>query len=194
MSLQTRLTDLVAAIGADIKNLTNRPGETHNASLTDQTGFATDTYLAGSQVVIPQGKIKAGTKYNCKFNVVKTAAGGVAPTIRVRVGTTGTTADAAQVLITFASQTGAADEGEFEVELVFRQAGATALIQSFSRLTHRLLTSGLNIIGANTFVLAISAPFDVTGAGLNLGLSVNAGTASAWTISLVRAELSNLTP
>src|SRR4051794_20356603 len=112
MDLQGRLSALITAIGADIKSLRNRNYDAHAASTAAQTGFATDTYLAGSAVTIPVGKIQVGTKYRCKFNVVKTAAGVAAPVISIRLGTAGTTADTARATLTYAAQTGVVDEGE----------------------------------------------------------------------------------
>lgn len=193
-SLATRLGDLITAIGADIKALQNKVTDQNNASTANQTGFATDTYLAGSDIAIPQGKIKVGTKYRVKFNAVKTAAGTGSPVISVRVGTAGSVADTARAALTFAAQTSAIDEGQFDIECVFRQSGASALIQALGRLAHRLTITGLNSTAGNTFVINTGAAFDITGPNLKIGLSVNAGASAAWTISVVSAELINLTP
>lgn len=194
MSLQTRLASLISAIGADVKALQNKTYDQHAASSADQTLGTSDTYLTGSRVTIPQGKVRVGTKYRCKFNVVKTNAGTVAPVITVRVGTAGTISDTARATLTFAAQTGAVDEGVFEIDCAFRVAGASAIIQAVGRLVHRLITTGLNVTAVNTVVLNTGGSFDVTGANLGIGLSVNPGSPSAWTISLVSAELVNLTP
>lgn len=195
MSLQTRLSALITAIGADIKALQNRVEDQHNASSANQVvaGNA-EAYLAGSLIAIPQGKIKVGTKYRCKFDVVKTAAGTAAPVITVKVGTNGTTADTNRATLTFAAQTGVIDEGEFELEFVFRVAGAAAVIQAMGSLLHRLVTTGLNVTGLYTKVLNTGAAFDVTGANLKIGVAVNPGASSSWTVSIVEAELINLTP
>lgn len=192
MSLQSRLSSLITALGADIKALQTRR-TSYNASSSDQTGFSSDTYLAGSSVAIPTGKIKVGTIYKCRFNVVKTGAGTAAPVINVRVGTAGSTADTSRVSLTLTAQTGVIDEGEVDVDIVFRAAGASAVAQAFARLRHRLVSTGLATT-SNTFVSGTSGSFDITGAGLIIGLSVNAGASAAWTISLVSAELRNLTP
>lgn len=194
MSLQTRLEELIAAIGADIKALSNRTTDQYNSSVATQSGIGNDVYLAGSNVVIPQGKIKVGTTYRCRFNVVKTAAGTGAPVISLRIGTAASTADTARATLTFAAQTALVDEGDFEIEAAFRQAGATALIQAKGNLRHRLSTTGLNVTAPFTSVLNTGATFDVTGANLKMGLSVNAANPSSWTVSLVTAELVNLTP
>lgn len=194
MDLQGRLSALITAVGADIKSLRNRNYDAHAASTVAQTGFATDTYLAGSVVTIPAGKIQVGTKYRCKFNVVKTAAGVAAPVISVRLGTAGTTADTARATLTYAAQTGVVDEGEIEVVVVFRAVGAAAgVIQAIGNLWHRLVTTGLNITATFTSVKNTSAAFDST-SPTRIGLSVNAGTSAAWTIDLVEASVLNLAP
>lgn len=193
-SLQSRLSDLITAIGADIKTLKNATKDQHNASTANQTGFASDTYLVGSDVPIPQGKVKVGSKYRVRFNVVKTAAGTAAPVITVRIGTAGSTADASRAAMTFAVQTAVVDEGEFEIEVVFRQAGASAILQALGILGHRLAATGLSTSNNSVSIATSAAAFDVTGAGLKMGLSVNGGTSAAWTVSIVSAELVNLTP
>lgn len=193
MSLQTRLSAFITAVGADIKALQTATKDQHNASTANQTGFNTDTYLAGSNVVIPQGKIKVGTKYRCKFNIVKTNAGTAAPVITVRVGTAATTADTSRAVMTFAAQTAVVDEGVVEIECVFRASGATAVIQALGTLGHRLATTGLSTANHSTAINTGGA-FDVTGANLKIGVSVNGGASASWTVSLVSAELENLTP
>lgn len=194
-SLLSRVNDLITAIGADIKTLQNQVDNQYNASTAAQSGFAADTVLTGSLISVPQGKIKAGTKYKVKFNVVKTAAGLAAPAINVRIGTNGTGADSSRAAFTFAAQTAVIDEGEFEIECVFRQAGATATLAGMASLLHRLVTTGLNVTGVFTSVISTSGTtFDVTGASLKIVTTVNGGAAAAWTVQVVSAELINLTP
>lgn len=200
MSLQLRLADLITAIGADIKALQAAAGGTpdrYNASTINQTiSGNTDTYIAGSGCIVPQGKVKVGTTYKCKFNVVKTAAATAAPVVTVRLGNTGTTADASRAALTFAAQTAVIDEGQFEIEVVFQTAGASATCQALGSLIHRLgfgtTPTGLSTSGASV-VINKGASFDVTGSGLQIGLSLNAGPSSSWVLSLVSSELKNLT-
>lgn len=192
-SLQSRIADLITAIGADIKQLKNATQDQHNVSTANQTGFAADTYLAGSVVSIPQGKVKVGTKYRARFNVVKTAAGVAAPVITLRVGTAGAIADTARNVLTFAIQTAVIDEGEFEVEYAFTVAGTVAVLSGLGILGHRLAATGLSTSN-NSVAVNTGAAFDATLANLKMGLSVNGGTSAAWTVNLVSAELVNLTP
>lgn len=191
MPLDTRLGALAQAVGADIKTLYSGRS-IFNASTTAQgPGFASDTYLAGSACLIPTGRVKAGTMYRCKFHATKTAAGVATPVINLRVGTAGTTADTSRVALTFAAQTAVADEAFIEVWGTFRAAGATAVLQGVGMIDHTLAATGFST--ANTSIKnATSAAFDATAANLQVGLSVNAGSAAAWTVTLVQAELQNL--
>lgn len=196
MSLENRLTALVQAIGADIKVLTNRVSDRFNVSTANQAiSGNNDTYLAGSVIDIPQGKIKVGTKYRLKFNVVKTAAGTAAPVLTIRIGTAGTTADAARAVLTFASQTAVVDEGVFEIECVFRSVGSgvAAILQALGVIGHRLASTGLSTSN-NSVAINTGSGFDSTLANLKIGASVNPGASAAWTVSLVSADLVNLTP
>lgn len=177
-----------------LRAITNRPREAHNASVAVQgPGFAADTYLVGSSAPIPAGLLQAKSKYRCRFNVVKTAAGVAAPVIQVRFGTAGSTADAARCTLTFAAQTAVIDEGLFEVEVVFRTVGAgtAAVLQAVGALLHRLSITGLSV-DVSGVKLSTSAGFDSTVANSIIGLSVNGGASAAWTIQVVSAELVNL--
>lgn len=169
-------------------------GRVHNASVANQgAGFATDTYLTGSDVLIPAGRLQAKTKYRCKFNVTKTGAGTATPIINVRVGTAASTADTSRGTLTFSAQTAVADEGTFEITAVFRTVGSgtSAVLQSLGQLSHRLSITGLGV-GVSEPEVATSGGFDSTVASLKIGCSVNGGTSAAWTVNLVDAMLENL--
>lgn len=174
--------------------LTNHPRAVHNASVsTPAAGFAADTYLAGSAVAIPNGLLKATSKYRCRFSVTKTAAGVAVPVIQVRFGTAGSVADTARCTLTFAAQTAVIDEGLFEIEVILRTVGAgtAAVMQAVGKLAHRLSITGLSA-DVSGVKFSTSAGFDSTVANSIIGLSVNGGAAAAWTIALVSAELVNL--
>lgn len=165
--------------------------ELYNQSVANQSGFAVDTYLTGSNIAI--ARVKAGTRYRCLFNVVKTAAGIATPIINVRIGTAAAVADTSRGTLTFSAQTGVIDEGVFEVLVTFRTvgAGSAAVAQSLARLSHRLSITGLGV-GVSEPEIATSTGFDSTVSSLQIGLSVNGGASAAWTASLVQAELLNL--
>lgn len=166
----------------------------YNASVSNQgPGFASDTYLTGSSIAIPSGSLQAKSIYRCRFALTKTAAGTATPIINVRFGTNGSTADTSRGTLTFSAQTAAADEGVFEVVVVFRTVGSgtSAVIQSSGQLRHRLSITGFGT-GVSEPEAATSAGFDSTVANSIIGLSVNGGTSAAWTVTQVTTELLNL--
>lgn len=165
----------------------------YNAAVSAVTGYAADTYLAGSSIAIPAGSLKAKTMYSCTFNVVKTGAGLATPIINIRIGTAGTTADTSRGTLTFSAQTAVVDEGTFTVDAVFRTVGSgtTAVLQTVGELRHRLSITGLGT-GVSESEIATSAGFDSTVASSIIGLSVNGGASASWTISVVNCELKNL--
>ena len=155
-------------------------------------GFAVDTYLLGSAIVIPAAAAKAGTRYRLCFDVTKTAAGAAAPILTLRFGSTGTLADAALATLTFPLQTAAADDGRFTLDATFRSAGSgtAAVVQCVGALIHGLATTGLST-GVSPLRRATSAGFNSAGGGV-IGVSVNGGASAAWTVSLVQASLENI--
>lgn len=160
-----------------------------NQSVSSQTGFATDTYLVGSDVPFPAGMPIVGTTYRLIFDVTKTNVGTAAPTITIRIGTAGSTADSARCTIAFGAGTAAVDSGLFEVICDFRTVGGStsAVLQAVSRLTSNLTTTGLsNAVKAKPVT---SSGFDSTVGSSRIGASYNGGTSAAHTIQLVRAEL-----
>jgi hypothetical protein len=166
-----------------------------NASTsTPGAGFAADTYLAGSSILIPTlGVLKATSIYRCQFDVTKTAAGVATPIINLRFGTAGTTADTSRGTHTFPAQTAAADGGVFSLVAVFRTVGSgtSAVLASRCILNHNLAATGLSTSNG-PLTTALSGGFDSTPAGSIIGVSLNGGTSAAFTITVVEAELLNL--
>lgn len=161
---------------------------TETASTSSVTGFATDTYLAGSYLKFPFSPI-VGTTYKLTFDVTKTAAGTATPIITIRTGTLGTTGDTARNTFTFGAGTAAADTGIFEVMVVFRTVGATttAVTQSIAKLTNNLTITGIsNAVKART---STSSGFNSTTAALGIGASYNGGASASHTVTLVKAEI-----
>ncbi|WP_395689354.1 DUF2793 domain-containing protein [Aestuariivirga sp.] len=163
-------------------------------SLSSQgPGFATDTYLAGSGLVIPAGRLRAGTRYILAFDASKSAAGLAAPIVSLRFGSTQSVADALLAQLAFPAQTAAADDGRFLLEVTFRSVGpgTAAVVQAVASLVHSMASGGL-ASSPGPVRRATSAGFNSTLANAVLGVSVNAGAGAAWTVSLVQAQLENL--
>lgn len=157
-------------------------------------GFASDTYVTGSGVLVPAGGPQVGTRYRCIFNVSKTGAGTNVVSFNIRFGTTGTTADTLIGSLTFSAQTAVVDEGTFEAWLTFRTVGSgtSAVLGALVRLSHRLPTTGLGSVGAVQVLAGATGGFNSTTAGAILGISVNAGASAAWTVDVCQARLENL--
>jgi hypothetical protein len=168
--------------------------EKGNASTAQVAGgYSSDTYLAGSSIAIPTGGYVALARYVAMFDMVKTAAGTAQFTITLRIGTAGTTADAAICAFAFGAGTAAVDSGIFRVEAHFRTVGATttAVVAGVASCSHALAVTGLTNTGASGFgqILTVSSGFDSTIASTIIGLSVNGGASFSGTNSIVQAEL-----
>lgn len=173
-----------------------------NGSVANQTTITgnADVYVVGSDVAIPANRLQAKSMYRMRMNIVKTAAGAGAPAVSVRIGTAGTTADAQRALLTFGSQTAAIDEAMLEITVTFRTVGSgtTAVIVAVGEMRKRLLAAvgtgatGLGPTPIQVIGGIVSAGFDSTVANLKIGVSINAGASSAWTVHMVQAELFNL--
>lgn len=155
--------------------------------------FAADTYLVGSSIPVPTGGFVLGARYSCTFDMVKTAAGTAAFTVTLRIGTAGTTADAAILTFAFAVGTAAVDTGTFEVFAHFRTVGAgtSAVLVGEIYCAHALAATGLISTGASGQgqLVVVSSGFDSTIANTIIGLSVNGGASFSGTNTIVEAEL-----
>jgi len=162
-------------------------------STANQTGFASDTYLLGSSMAAPSTGFLAGTRYSCKFDMVKTAAGTATPTVIIRIGTAGAIGDTAIATFTFAAGTAAVDTGTFEVTAHFRTVGSgtAAVLVGTCECRHALAATGLVSTGASGQgqILVTSSGFDSTPAGSFIGVSFNGGASFAGTNAVVQAEL-----
>lgn len=150
-------------------------------------GFAADTYLTGSFIVLPT-TLKVGTQYRCRFSVSKTGAGTATPILQLRSGTAGTTADTSRCSFTFSAGSAATDVGWFEVYGFFRTVGSgtNAVLQGTCNLTSQATTGFSTLLKS---VQTTSSGFDSTTAGLGLGVSVNGGTSASWTVQQVLTDV-----
>jgi hypothetical protein len=164
---------------------------------TPAAGFAADTYLAGSNVLLSAAKLRIATQYRLLFSVAKTAAGVAAPVITIRMGTSGVGAigDASVLAITMPIQTAAVDEGVFTLEAGFRSVGSgtSAVMSGVCWLVHEGIANASTGLAnqANPVVTAVGSGFDST-TRVVIGASLNAGSLAAWTIVVVQAALTNM--
>ena len=156
-----------------------------NSSTADQalTASAT-TYINGSMISLPANvALKAGTTFKWTVTMSKTAAGTVANTFDVRVGTNGTTADTSRLSFTMGTQTAAIDTAVVEITATVRSINATTGTMAGNyRMTHNLAATGFDNALITKTINATSANFDTTTQGLKIGLSQTVGASYAITV------------
>lgn len=163
-----------------------------NFSTASQAPAVTRTYIVGSNIAVPVGKLQIGTMFEWVFDATKTAASTAAAVIDICVGTAGTTADTARVSFTLQAQTAATDTGRFVVEATVRgPLTGSGVMAGVLTLDHIGGTAGLSS-RAQEVLSVQSAGFDVTVANLIVGLCCTTGTSAAWTFQRVKAEAWNL--
>lgn len=165
------------------------PGGITNRSLASQLLGTGDTYVTGSRLVLPSFGFQSGTRIRFRWSVAKTAAGTAAPVYTVRVGTAGATSDTSRWAHTGVAQTAVIEVGWYELNLILRNVGASGVLQGALVVTRN---GGVAATGLASVPVAevTSAGFDTSWAsGLGVGLSINAGAASAWTIQQVQADI-----
>jgi hypothetical protein len=152
---------------------------------------AADTYVTDSRLVLPQGRIQAGTIYKARLILTKTAAGTAAATVTFRSGTAGTTSDTSRATLATVTPSAVTDIACLDILATFRVVGASAIINTWLKLDHDLAATGFGnraMFQSQT----TSSAFDSTTASMGLGVSIAAGTSSAWTLQQCWAELRNL--
>lgn len=175
----------------DAGRTTTMGGVTNYSTSAQGAGFAADTYVVGSAVTIPASlHAQVGTQYRVRISLSKTAAGIATPIATLRIGTNGSTADAAVITFTGAAQTAVADVGVLEFFATFRAVGASAVVQATHNLKHHK-ANGAGLAGTE-IIEVTSGTFDSTTASLVIGVSLNFGTSAAITVTLVQAELTNI--
>ena len=163
-----------------------------NCNTADVVASAADTYLTGSSISVPTHKLQAKTMFKWRFAMTKSAAGVAAPIWRVRIGTAGSTSDAAILTFTqVALQTAVVDTGIVEITAILRNTGAAGILAGSLSLLHVLAITGFSTLGENIMQVN-SAGFDTTVANLIVGVSVNPGASGVWTHQLVMVEAFNL--
>lgn len=200
-SLQSRISDLITAIGADIKQLqAGLAVSKYNNNLADEGSWGTAKVMGAS--VLPlwhtggdTGKVRTGTKYKLKFRASKTGTGTGAPTIAIKIGPNADGTDTTRCLFTMGATTAVADEMEFECSVVFKQPGSTAIVRGMARMIKRLNTAtGWGPTPCQTIIPAESAQFNVDTGDQYIYAHVFLGTSVTATVQMVEAELINMNP
>lgn len=163
-----------------------------NFSIAPQSPAATvRTYIAGTGIVIPANSLRIGSCFRWTISITKTAAGSSPSTFDIAFGTSGTTADAAQVSFTKPAGTAAIDEGTIIITAVCRgPVGASGVVTGQFHMSHNLAATGhavIPVVDVNT----ISTGFDIT-LPTNIGICVTSGAGDVITHQLVFAESWNI--
>lgn len=167
-----------------------------NAAVASQgAGFAVDTYITNSDILIPSFGVQAKTIINWRVSASKSGAGTAQPIYVVRIGANRSTADTARLTLTGPAQTAIADIGTLCIMLTVRSVGASGVLQGTAWWEHRgtaanTTTSGTGFANDSTgHIEGTAAGFDNSAlGGLYIGLSVNGGTSASWTLTQVQAE------
>lgn len=158
-----------------------------NYSTSNQgAGFATDTYVTNSGLLIPAGGMVAGMRFQWTITATKTNASTASPIYTVRIGANQSTADTSRLSWTAsAAQTAVTDGGVLTISVLVRSVSASGVIAGGGGWASRGGATGFGGGGSG-----VSAAFDNSNlAGQYIGISINGGASASWTIHSVYAEL-----
>lgn len=169
---------------------------TYNAAIAAQgAGFATDTWVTNSDLIIPSFSMQAKSVVLWMISGSKSGAGTATPIYNIRIGSARSTADTARLVLTAPAQTAVADIGTLNIMVTCRSVGVAGVIQGTAWWNHRgtianTTTSGTGFANDSTgHVEGTSAGFDNTALGGQwISLSINGGTSASWTITQVVGE------
>lgn len=164
-------------------------GTGRNWSTADQLLAAADTYVTGSRLLIPSVGLQVGSRIRFRLSVVKTAAGIATPIYTARLGTAGSTADTSVWTHTGVAQTAIAETGWFELNLTVRSIGASGVLHGVLVVTRTAGTAATGLSAVPVAIVTGGAASTVWAASQGIGLSVNAGASSAWTVGQVQTDL-----
>jgi hypothetical protein len=171
-------------------------GTTFNAATAAQgAGFASDTFLTNSDILIPSFGLQAKTNFLWTISASKTGAGVAQPVYTIRTGSTRSTSDTSRLALTGPAQTAVADIGTLYILATVRNVGAAAVLQGTAWWVHRgtaanTTTSGTGFANDTTgHIEGSSASFDTSGIGGNyISLTLNGGASAAWTVTQVLSQ------
>ena len=153
-------------------------------------GFAADTYITNSGLILPSFSMQAGMVFLWNISASKTGASTATPIYQVRIGAAQTTGDTSVLTLTGPAQTAIADIGTFRIMLTCRSVGVTGVIQGTAWWTHTGTAASTTVQGTG-FANNGTGHIEGTSGGFNntalggqfIGLSINGGAASVWTLT-----------
>lgn len=165
-----------------------------NSGTPQAVTAATLTYIAGSSIAVPAGKLRLGTVFRWQLDITKSAAGTAARNWFLKIGTAGTTADA--TILTFGASvvpTAVVDTGWIDCKVtIMGPLTSSCICRGSMKMGHKLATTGLANQSQEQIFDATSAAFNATTANLIVGLALTTGAAEVITIQQVDVEAWNL--
>jgi hypothetical protein len=168
-------------------------GNLTNQSVADQTVNAAATaLLTGSLLSVPAGGLRIGSAFRFMLVVSKTAAGTAGNVFTFRLGTTGTTSDAAICTFTLPTATAVVDAATIEVVVIIRgPLSASCVAQGSLSLVHNLAATGFATVPC-VVLSVLSGVFNATTANLKASLSCTTAASTVLTFQQVVVEAINL--
>lgn len=171
-------------------------GYTSNASVANQgAGFATDTWVTNSDLLIPSFVFQAKAIIRWRGSCSKGANSTATPIYTIKTGSLRSTSDTTRLTLTGPAQTAIADIGTLCIDLVVRTGGAATILQGSAYWIHQGTAASTTVSGtgfANNstgHVQNTGGSFDSTAmAGTYISLAINAGTSADWTFTQITAE------
>ena len=164
----------------------------NDATASQGAGFASDTYVTNSGLLIPSFGMKAGMLARWTISLSKTAAGTAQAAVNVRLGAGQSTSDTAILTLTQAAaeaQSALVASAVMTVFIGVRNVGASGVVAGAFGFTQSYQATAGNLAFGGG-IDAVSSTFNNTAvSGQYLGLSINGGASAAWTITHVAAEL-----
>lgn len=163
-----------------------------SASATLTPTAATLTYITGSNIAVPVGKLRIGTSFFWHLDYAKTGVGAATRTYDIRLGTLGTTGDAVVATYTTLASTAVIDQGFTDIYATCRgPLSASGIFQCSFFSGHNLQTTGL-LAQQNHYVQVTSGSLDVTVANLIIGITTTSAASEAISYLQVIAEAKQL--
>ena len=162
-----------------------------SASTATQALGTGETYVTGSSITFPATRPpQIGTHVRFTFYVTKTAASTATATIQIKWGTAGTTGDTSIQTFSLGAQTAVADTGFVQIDVTFNGPLSASCIIHGSLAAQHSTAAATGLFGSISPTLdGTSSAFNCTTANGILGLSITAGSGSAWTIDQMEVQV-----
>lgn len=163
--------------------------EVRNFSVASQNiADTTRVQIIGSQLLVPAGGLKVGSRIKFVFDITKTAAGTASAVFDIAFGDDGTIADTARVSFTKIAGTGAVDVARVTIEAVVRSVSATGVVVGQMTVQHSLAITGFATQNPVS-VVTVSSGFDNDGQEVFITLNATLGASDDYTIERVESSL-----